>query len=472
MNKEHIKSIILTALVGMNIFLGSQILFDKKLWSSDYNFFNIKNFSFLNIIGNSPNENEILQEVLHLTMPEKIIFNTGDQTTRFSLNSNNKEYDEILKLCNEILVASFSRTDEGISEATEAEWFSSLMTNSIYLGYYTEYNTELFAKFLGVPQTAASQYSESFSNVVISLYDNVTIYIDDAKTDKYYKIKTGNRFSEFKESAQHITESHIANGAEQDAINYSFDLNFDKAFGTQKAVINSLVPIYSNAQTVPIITASTPWSSFSDNSANSIKNEIVKIFDFNSGNANRYTEADGTTVYVENNATLKIHPNGLIEYKALDNGLQLTQSGGRYNIISALNGFVTRINKASKSTDNIYISSGTGEESNILTFDYTCEGFPVKISTGEMKNAVYCEISNGYIKEYKHLLRNYKKTDRTVTTPEYIFAVDDIIQQYSAVTEEVTINKLYLAYTDSATNQMLGANWIADVKAVILNKEE
>ena len=233
-----------------------------------------------------------------------------------------------------------------------------------------------------------------------------------------------------------------------------------------------MVPIYSNAQTVPVISASVPWGSFSDSSANSIRNEIVKIFDFNSSNANRYTEADGTTVYVENNATLKIHPNGLIEYKALDNGLQLTQSGGRYNMISAVNSFAARINKLTKSNSDIYISSGTNSESNILTFDYTSEGFPVKIALGDIKNAVYCEVANGYIKEYRHLLRTYKKTDDTVTTPEYIYAVDDIIQQYSSVTEEVTINKLYLAYTDSAVNQTLGANWIADVKAVILNKEE
>ena len=96
MNKEHVKSILLTGLVGMNIVLGSQILLDKKLWSSDYNFFNIENFSILKIFSRSQNIDESFKKVSHLTMPEKIIFNTGDQTTRFSLNSNNKEYTDII----------------------------------------------------------------------------------------------------------------------------------------------------------------------------------------------------------------------------------------------------------------------------------------------------------------------------------------------------------------------------------------
>lgn len=472
MNKEQVKSIVLGGLLGINIFLGSQILFDKKLWSSDYNFFNTENFALFNLFKKSSDESDSPQKASHLTMPEKIIFNTGDQTTRFSLNSNNKEYSEIIEYCNEVLVAGFLSDEKNISEATEEEWFSSLMTQSIYLSYHSEYNTELFAKFLGVPETTFSQYAGSFSNAVISLYDNVTIYIDDAKTDKYYKIKTGNRFSNFKKIAEEITANHSSDNSEQDAINYSFDLNFDKTFGTQKTVIASMVPIYSDTQTVPVVAVSSPWSDFNDNNAASVKNEIVKIFGFNSTVANRYTEADGTTVYVENNATLKIHPDGLVEYKALDNGLQLTQSNSRYNMISEVNKFVTKINNATKISDNMYISAGAGDDSNILTFDYICEGLPVKMQSGNMKNAVYCEISNGYIKEYKQILRNYKTTDTTATPPEYILAVDDVIQQYSAVTGEVTIDNLYLAYTDTGINGTLTADWIADVRAVILNKEE
>ncbi len=470
MNKEHVKSILLTGLVGMNIVLGSQILLDKKLWSSDYNFFNIENFSILKFFKGAQNNDESFKKVSHLTMPEKIIFNTGDQTTRFSLNSNNKEYTDIIEYCNEVLISALSSSS--ISEITQDEWFSSLMTESIYLSYYSEYDTELFSKFLGVPETLLSEHSGGFSNAVISLYDNVTVYIDDAKSDKYYRIKTGNRFSDFKKIAKEIIKNHNLSETGQDAINYSFDLNFDKTFGSQKTVISSMVPIYSNAQSVPVVTAESPWSDFSEPYVNSTKNAIVKAFSLNSNIANRYTEADGTTVYVENNATLKIHPDGLLEYKARDNGLPLSGSGGRYNIISAVNEFVTNINNISKANDSMYISSGVGEESDIITFDYICEGFPVKMSIGDLSNAVYCQISNGCIKEYRHILRNYNRTDSVISTPEYILAVDNIIQQYSSVTQEVTINKLYLAYTDSGSNQNLSADWTADVEAIVLNEEE
>ena len=61
-------------------------------------------------------------------------------------------------------------------------------------------------------------------------------------------------------------------------------------------------------------------------SKNNIIEKIAQIFNVNANTVNRYTEADETVVYVENNATLKIHTDGIVEYKARDEGIQLTDS--------------------------------------------------------------------------------------------------------------------------------------------------
>lgn len=467
MKKEHVKNIVLTFLVVTNLVLGSNILIDKKLWPSGYNFFNIENFNIIKWFVKNNDDKDNFEKAVHLTLPEKIIFNTGDQTTRFSVNSNNKEYNTIIEYSNEILGTALSSEESRITEVTSDEWFSSLMSNSVYLNYYTEYDTELFANFLGFRETAVSQKVDNFSNVVIALSDNVSVYIEDIETKKYYKIRTGRKFEEFKTVVTEMVNSQNYNNSEQSAINYSFDLNFDVAFGGQKAIIDSMVPIYSDVQNVPVVLAKNIITK-DGKIENNIIEKIAQIFNVNANTVNRYTEADETVVYVENNATLKIHTDGIVEYKARDEGIQLTDSQNSYNIISRLNEFVLKVNEVTNSNDNIYLSSKAADGENVITFDYICEGMPVKISIGDMNNAVYCVVSDGYLKEYKHVLRGYEKTGEYITTPEYIKAVDETIQEYSDVTGEITINKLYLAYKDNGKNQSLSADWNTEVKAVIL----
>ena len=116
MKKEQFKNIVLTLLVVMNIVLGSNILFDKKLWPSGYNFFNFSNLPLIGCFRNQDNNLLNVEKAQHLTMPDKIIFNTGDQSTRFSLRSNDSEYEKTIEECNKILSAGLKAKNENIIE--------------------------------------------------------------------------------------------------------------------------------------------------------------------------------------------------------------------------------------------------------------------------------------------------------------------------------------------------------------------
>ena len=79
MNKERIKSVLLVFFILTDFVLGSKILIDKKLWPNGYNFFsNVGNFYSGIISYFSDNSSERTQ----IFSPEKILINTGDQTTR------------------------------------------------------------------------------------------------------------------------------------------------------------------------------------------------------------------------------------------------------------------------------------------------------------------------------------------------------------------------------------------------------
>ena len=101
MNKERIKSLALALLVMMNFVLGGKILTDEKLWPYGYNFFlSLKNSEFLKAITNST-DRKITKA--HLTKPEQIIVNTGDQTSRIAIKPNDEIFSEISIAADELI---------------------------------------------------------------------------------------------------------------------------------------------------------------------------------------------------------------------------------------------------------------------------------------------------------------------------------------------------------------------------------
>ena len=89
MKKETLKTIVLVLLVLSSIILTANNWFSEKLWPDGYNFFSNIGFSklYTNIISYFHDDDEYK---IQAVAPEKIIINTGDQTTRISLNSNEK----------------------------------------------------------------------------------------------------------------------------------------------------------------------------------------------------------------------------------------------------------------------------------------------------------------------------------------------------------------------------------------------
>ena len=468
MKKEHFKNIVLTVLVVINIVLGSNILFDKKLWPSGYNFFNLSNFPLVSCFKKQNLDTYNVEKAQHLTMPDKIIFNTGDQSTRFSLQSSDSDYNKTLEECNKILSSCLKEKSENIVEILPEEWFSSLMSKSVYLSYYTDFQTSFFANSLGIIDTTVDDKIHSFSNVVIATSNDTNVYIEDSNTKKYYKIIANQKSESFNDMVSSVIANRINDGA---IINYSFDLNFDKPFGDQKTIISSMVPIYSETQKAPVILVKNPL--LTEGKFDNIKiNNIATLFYMNPNTAKRYTDAEGNIVYVENNATLMISPKGIIEYRAKDSGIVLAQSGNHYNAVSKLNDFLGSLCHITGTNSGRYLSSKATDGEKTVTFDYIFQGLPVKVMIDNMSHAATATVEDGRLKELKVILRNYALSDEMVMTPEYIKAVDDTIQEYSDINGEITINKMYLAYNDSGLSETLSPDWHTEVNAVIFDDKE
>lgn len=470
--KERIKSIVLVILVIMNFILGSRVLSTKKLWSDlGYNFFsNIGNNPIAGVIRNIKDKfrNKPAAET-HIEYPETIVINTGYQTSRVSLNRADDEFISLTALLKEFLVAAFAQPQK-FTEVRIEDLYSILTAKSVYIHYPVSYDSSLFAYLLGV---SSADFSQSFSELCeITVGADGSVYVQDSVTDKVYRCATNVPSSELNK----IIDSHISATAQENmpVINYAFDLGFDKAFGSQKTVLSPMITIYSGDLELESAYARNPILKPDSSVSESCITDILRVFNMNPNALRRYTEADGTIVFVENNATLKISDDGLIDYNSID-GIALTKSSFEIQAgaILSLAGFVNDVNKASGSNSTMALSSSINSaalssQKITLTLDYIVNGIPVKLKHNQFDTAASLTIEDGRLKSYRQILRAYTPSGRYVNIPNYISALDETIAEYEKQLNDIEIDSLNTAYQDDMTDGEITPIWNVEVNRIII----
>ena len=466
MNKERIKNLLLVFLIAMNFILGSRILIDKKLWPSGYNFFsNIGNWNITKIYQNI--KNQFFDETIYKSRflsPEKIIINTGDQTTRLSLNPDDAEFDGILEEAYMVLQKAFSDDTNTAVSVSREDFYSSLAANSIYLEFSAAYTPNIFARLIGTNSDLVIDIPDGFSQVVISYSPKTCVYICDTNNDLFYKINV-NKSSEdlvmkLGECVENRQDSHAV-------INYSFDLKFDQPFGAQKTTISPLVQIYSTPEEYPVIMAKNPILNNDSNVNEDIVDDILKVFDINPNTMSRYTEAGGTAVFVENNATLKIDKNGYLEYEST---VSSEEPSDEYSLISTVSSMADGVNKAIKNENAMCLSKVCTSANGTIALDYMAGGLKVKLTSDKLSHGVEATVENGQLKSYKQLIRAYEVTGKTSVPMEFLTALDTAIFEYSKSMNQININKMYSGYVDNIQDGEKNAEWIVDVDNIIIGE--
>ena len=104
MNKDRVKSIILVLLIIFNLVLAERILVDERLWPTGYNLFNIRSVS----------KNGSDSAAQYLNLPERIIVNTGYQTSRFEYIRSSEEFGRIYETSKNIITSALLKPEKDI----------------------------------------------------------------------------------------------------------------------------------------------------------------------------------------------------------------------------------------------------------------------------------------------------------------------------------------------------------------------
>lgn len=444
MMKERLKSFILVILVAFSLVLAEKILVDEKLWPTGYNFFNIGT--------NLKKSDHSIAD--NLTAPERIIVNTGYQSSRFEYLRKSPEFKGIYSVANNILKSAFSKPARNIAQVSAENWYSALTGKSIYLSYPTSYSARNFSGLLGINRNEAA--FKNFSDIVIE--ENGNVYVNDNGT--FYKIEAQSQ------DVPTIIENVLQTDAEkQSVINYSFDLNFDKEFGSQKTILAPMIPIYSDSVSADVVYSENPVIKENEINQRTV-NQILSAFSINPNSMWRYTEADGTLVFVENTGILKISTNGILTFSASDAGIKLsTNTTGTFENVSAVAEFIDAVNLSiNQNTEMSLTSPLTEDNAHSFTFDYNVNGIPVKY---EENNAVKVSVNNGYITEYSQILRRYIPQDYAGSSPLYIEALDNIIAKYQSSMNQINIRKMFPAYIDDMESGEKALDWYIEIDNII-----
>lgn len=447
MNKERIKSVVLSLLVIFNLLLAEKILVDKKLWPSGYNFFSME----------KGGKNSDFDAGIHLVSPERIIVNTGYQSSRFEYLRDSREYNKISTSANAILKKAFSSELKSVQQVASESWYSSLSGKSVYLSLPCKFSSQNFAELIDAPRCELD--IKGFSDIVIT--DTGDTYVYDTYQNVYYRISTT-----LTELSPIIEEILAENPENTSVINYSFDLNFDKDFGDQRTFLSPMIPIYSDSFTAKVISSENPIMRENELYQRAIDG-ILSAFSISAGTVWRYTEADGSLVFVENHGILKISPDGILTYQASDTGLSLNAGAASplYQTASSAAEFVDMVNAGAQCHSDFSLTSPLTEAgSEVFTFDYVVGGLPVKF---DGQSAVRLVLRDGYIKEYTQVLRRYTPLSYSEASPLYIEALDNVIAEYRDAMNQINITKMLPSYIDNLELGEKLPDWFVQIDNVV-----
>lgn len=463
MSRERIKSCLLAGLVMINFILGAKILNDKKLWPYGYNFFSfIENSDIYKAIKNK--DKSITKT--HITMPQEIFVNTGDQTYRMLLRPDSDKFKEVFSAASDTLVSSLKGSS--VHLAKKDEWVSALNGKSLCFSYAVEYDTGLFGEFFAVDSSALAQIVPSFARIIVSADRNV--FFEDFNTGNFYASESNASSTELTRMIDSLKAD--SNGGE--IINYSVDLKFDESLGSQVATLSPAAPVYSAPLSFPIIKSENPIADPDGKLNEDTVSKIISVFRINSNTVRRYSEADGTLVCVENNCILKIRPSGVISYQSTNgSGLSLSADNSYIDSVIALANFTDKLTAAADASSDLYISKALSEKSTYVTFDYRSCGIPVNIDFGNHRHAVSAEIKNGSMTSYVQVFRKYTPLSGDgIELSPFISALDNAAEKYTHDLNSIEISEIYPVFDDNNEQIHIVADWFTKIKGIEIKEDE
>ncbi len=472
MLKKSIKNILLIILVLTGFILVYQIWFSSYFLPDGYNYFasglRSKVINPIIRLLEGRKGTDFSQNLHTLFKPEKIVLHASGDRRVFS--SGSEEFNQIRVLSADIisncLLGEYALKSR---ETVDLEsYFSVLKGKSIYVDYGKNCDYRLFS--YGVCGQEKNRFTDDLSAIrgyIISLHDgilnDISLYIMDQKSGNIYRYT----FEADKNQLEKRLEAFMAAPSVSGSPSYSFELNFHKeqAQSVSKVLFDPLILMDLVPVNLP------PVHAYSANEVDQMLSEglteaVLGVFSINNRTMRKYTDLDNARVFVENNATLTLYPDGLLEYQVVQGGRGLDITGGAdktgYDIYAATAhavDFVTELcsHMPPAFFDHLQINTNLVDDAARqgvyrLYFDYCIGGVPIRYKTADgYAHTIEMEIDNGYLKSYRQFMKAYEKADGEAwQMMPMLSAADALVDSLYTGESPLLIKKISPCYTEDA----------------------
>lgn len=402
MKKESIKTLLLISLVICSMVLTTQIWFNEKLWSSDYDFFSVFKDKIVSLFKDDSEAS--------LSIGDTGAFNSIFAPNTMLLSGNNGRvlYDSSTEkggainfVINDVIKEALST--KAVSEVTEDEWKNIIKSTNIYADYHVPVSVDAIGGFLEA-DTVKTEGFVSFDKLLIDCdklsSTIVPVYFRDSRSNHHFRINTA--FDKTKLTAL------FENTGEDLNLSYSFELGLDKkAEGEGSKHQNVLLDSY-----ILLSLDETKMNTIKEEKLDILSNtdHLLESFGYNKKTVRKFTQTNGTENYIDSKSTLIIDPKGFIEYTAVleNGGLKIGEDS---DITTAAAGAASLIDTILSefylnSSTKLFISSplvDNGENTHTLTFSYLFDA--IKINSNSPDCTV--TVTDGKITYLKLNIKNF-----------------------------------------------------------------
>ncbi len=458
---EKAKTVIIVLLFFVCVFLGYRILrlynaqtnVEGALWGSAGGSAEVMesgNNAQLNMVHDRP-------------WPDVIMANT--YLARNRIDADSLMFKTFAKLADKLMGEAYHAKNEDVSAVSMDEWESALKFDSVYFRYPLVRYAATDASFYGAKSADALALQDGYSELIIAYdkyQDYVLLYFARQDRRDFLKVNiTGDTAEEFREKATKLDLD-----SKKDWI-FAWELNLDTKTQNDKVLFDPMLLMCAEEEKTPDIRIDVPKYYVTEldfTKATDLTLSLVNIFNYNPNTIRQYVGKDNAIMFVGETGSLSLHPDGIIEYKALDteDGVPISKDGSCSDVMYGLCAKLEKIMRTCgintagadfKAKLTQMPSSYNYNDRLVVTFDYFVKNSRIEIPE---TSAIRAVIVGGKLVELKMYLIDTEVQGKQSALPDIM----DSINEYCIANPQCnTVNKAYSVYKYNKDNENISADW-------------
>ncbi|MBQ7876449.1 MAG: hypothetical protein IJ316_04085 [Clostridia bacterium] len=459
MFKERVKTSIIVMLLLNCVFLTYQMWFKSGMLGADWPHFSFADLPFVRLFIGQEVTVSVPKE--NLSKPRKIVINDGGLWIPYY--NTDEAFDNLDEKTSDILRSVLKGNAKRSGAISYDKWLNYLSEPSVYVEYPISVSPRMLSMVLN---TSFEKFPSDISSIKDAIIipegdDAVRVAIRDAKTDEAMEFYIEDEKLSFPEE---VLSMFAAKYPRDGYYEFAYTTLLGDTLGGSVG-IDDLVLFSDNDSVYRDIKAANPLEGKKHA-------DVLKGFSFDPNPLRHYPDQFGAESYVENYATVRIFPDGYIEYSAVDpeKGIDLGKSkDNQYEILNAAIDFAEKLWSGVSTEPLTVLVSGieTTQTGHRFTFDYYYGGREIAVSLEKngvqpLYHAIEIVTYGNKIVSYRQYLRRYEQADSVTMQENFVSALDYFITLFENGNH--TITDLYPGYFDTGENSVtLKTTWLSRV---------